>query len=362
MGTQFGLLWPFRNPEFARVRWDELYGSHLDLIAESEALGFDFAWLTEHHFADDGYSPSLFSLAGAVAARTSRIRIGTFVLLLPLHNPVEVAENTATLDLISRGRFELGVGLGYRRSEFEDQGIPRRQRGLRMEEGLTVIRRLLAGETVSFDGKVTKLREVRIVPPALQRPHPPIWGAGIAPAAIDRVARMGFHYLNGGAAGPANRYDEALRAHGRDPQDYKIAGMRVVFVAPTREQAWSIAARPLHHMASEYLRWFVEESNDPDFEHTMASIPTVEEIIRAQALDFFGEDAIVGTPQDAIAQIEDYIARGRISHLVCALALPGMTAEQIRAGMTLFAQEVIPHFRRSESSEPQRPTVAGSYE
>lgn len=359
MDTRFGVLWPFRNPEFARVPWEELYRSHLELIAESEALGFEYAWLTEHHFVDDGNSPSLFSIAGAIAARTTRVRIGTFVLLLPLHNPVEVAENVATLDLISEGRFELGVGLGYRRAEFEDQGIPRSHRGVRMEEGLTVIRRLLRGETVTFDGRFTKLREVRIVPPALQRPHPPIWAGGIAPKAIDRVARLGFPFLNGGAAGPANAYDEALRAHGRDPQDFHIAGQRVIYVAPTREEAWEIAARPLHHVASEYRQWFVEESDDPEFEHTMASIPSVEEIIRAQTFDFFGEEAIVGTPEDAIAQIGEYIARGRISHLVCALALPGMTPDQIRAGMTLFAQEVIPHFRSSPPSAPAQSIATG---
>ena len=126
---KFGLLWPFRNPDFARVPWDELYRSHLDLIVSSEQMGFDHAWLSEHHFIDDGYSPSLFSIGGAVAARTTRIRIGTFLLLLPLHNPVRVAEDTATVDVISCGRFDLGVGLGYRRGEFDGRASPIRSRG-----------------------------------------------------------------------------------------------------------------------------------------------------------------------------------------------------------------------------------------
>ncbi|OPE45519.1 LLM class flavin-dependent oxidoreductase, partial [Mycolicibacterium diernhoferi] len=94
MNLQFGMLWPFRNPEWARVAWDDFYRCQLDLIVESEQLGFDHVWLTEHHFVDDGYSPSLFPIGAAVAARTSRIRIGTFLLLLPLHNPVRVAEDT----------------------------------------------------------------------------------------------------------------------------------------------------------------------------------------------------------------------------------------------------------------------------
>src|SRR5579862_15337 len=134
MPLEFGLLWPFRNPDFARVPWDELYRTHLDLIVESEVLGYDEAWLTEHHFVDDGYLPSLFPVGGAIAGRTSRIRIGTYLVLLPMHNPVEIAESAAVLDQLSGGRFDLGVGMGYRRAEFESQGLSLRGRGRRMEE------------------------------------------------------------------------------------------------------------------------------------------------------------------------------------------------------------------------------------
>ena len=114
MNLRFGILWPFRNPKFNKVPWVDLYRTHLDLIAESEALGYDNAWLTEHHFVDDGYSPSLLPIAGAISQRTNRIRIGTFLVLLPLQNPIRLAEDSATVDIMSNGRFDLGVGLGYR--------------------------------------------------------------------------------------------------------------------------------------------------------------------------------------------------------------------------------------------------------
>jgi alkanesulfonate monooxygenase SsuD/methylene tetrahydromethanopterin reductase-like flavin-dependent oxidoreductase (luciferase family) len=347
MSLRFGLLWPFRNPDFARVPWEDLYRDHLDLIVESEQLGYDHAWLSEHHFVDDGYSPSLFTIGGAIAARTSRIRIGTFVFLLPLHNPVEVAEDTATLDLISRGRFDLGVALGYRRGEFEDQGISRRNRGARLEESLDVVRRLLSGETVTLDGKFSKLTKLRIAPPALQRPHPPIWVGGIAEKPVERVARMGFNFLCGGQADPAIAYAEALREYGRDPQAYRVAGMRVVYVAPTREQAWEVAARALHHTASCYVQWYVEENDDPAQAHAemMRSMPSVDEIISRQSFNFFGEDAIVGTPDDVVPQIEEYVTRGGITDLVCSLPMPGISPDDIRSGMKLFADQVIPHFR-----------------
>jgi alkanesulfonate monooxygenase SsuD/methylene tetrahydromethanopterin reductase-like flavin-dependent oxidoreductase (luciferase family) len=343
MTLRFGLLWPFRNPEWARVGWEKLYRSHLDLVVDSELMGFDQAWLTEHHFIDDGYSPSLFPIGAAIAARTRQIRIGTFLLLLPLHNPVRVAEDTATLDLISGGRFDLGVGLGYRLGEFDDQGIPARERAGRMQESLTIVRRLLSGEAVTIDGAYNKLRDIRISPPALQRPHPPIWVGGTAPNAIERAARFGFHFLSGGP-GSADVYDAALHANGHDPHDFHIAATLPTYVAHTREQAWEIAARPLHYMASGYLQWTSEAKGAADPERS-AALPSVDEIVRKQSMDFFGEAALVGTPEDVIAQIEDYRSRSRLTDLVCAMALPGMPAHQIRAGMELFAREVIPRFR-----------------
>jgi len=345
MALRFGVLWPFRNPEFARVPWEQLYRQHLDLIVDSEALGFDDAWLTEHHFVDDGYSPSLHAIGAAAAARTSRIRIGTFLVLLPLHNPVRIAEDTATVDLISGGRFELGVGLGYRREEFADQGISPHERGARLQEGIEVIQRLLSGESVTMDGKFSKLKNIKIVPPALQRPHPPLWLGAIAPKAIERAARMGFHFQAVGSTALDKIYDEALVKYGRDPRNYNIAQLRAVFVAPSREQAWEQAAKPLHYMASCYAKWFAEAADKPGDEKAMEGIPSVDEIIQKQAFSFFGEDAIVGTPKDAAEMIDDYTKRGRLTHLVCATAMPGLPPHQVRDSMALFARQVIPKFR-----------------
>jgi len=345
MSLRFGVLWPFRNPEFARVPWEQLYRTHLDLIADSEAMGFDDAWLTEHHFVDDGYSPSLLPIAGAVAARTTRIRIGTFLVLLPLHNPVRLAEDTATVDLISNGRFELGVGLGYRPAEFDDQGIPAATRGARMTESAEIVQRLLSGESVTIDGKFTKLKNIQIVPPALQRPHPPMWMGAIAPKAIERAARMGFHFQAVGPSAMDKIYDENLRKFGRDPRNFNIAQLRAVYVAPSREQAWELAAKPLHFMATQYAKWFAEAADQPGDEKAGEGIPSVDEMISKQAFSFFGEDAIVGTPKDAAEMIDAYTKAGRLTHMVCATALPGLAPHHIRASMSLFAKEVMPKFQ-----------------
>lgn len=346
MNLRFGLLWPFRNPSFNRVPWQDLYRTHLDLIVDSEAMGYDNCWLTEHHFVDDGYSPSLLPLAAAVATRTSRIRIGTFLILLPLHNPVRIAEDTATVDLLSNGRFDLGVGLGYRRKEFADQGISHTERGARLNEGIALIQRLLADEEVTFDGKFSQLKEIRIVPPALQRPHPPIWIGAIAPKAIERAAKMGFHFQVVGPPALVEHYDACLVAAGRNPQEYSTAQLRWVHVAKSRAQAWETAAQSLHYTASCYAKWFAEANDKPGDDKAIEGIPSVDEIIRKQEFNVFGEDAMVGTPADVRELLSEYVKRGRVTHLVAGMALSGLAPHHIRSSMEMFAKDVIPAFRR----------------
>src|ERR1041385_9110651 len=135
-----GLLFPVRNPPQWRKPFPQFYAEQLRQTQIAESLGYRTVWLTEHHFAEDGYSPSLLPIAGAIAGMTSRVRIGTFLLLLPLHNAVRVGEDAATVDVIANGRFDLGIGKGYARHEVLSYGIPRKERPSRFEAGIDVIR------------------------------------------------------------------------------------------------------------------------------------------------------------------------------------------------------------------------------
>ena len=121
--------------------------------------------------------------------------------------------------------------------------------------------------------------------------------------------------------------------------------MRPTFVAPTREQAWELAAKPLRYMAAGYMQWTAEADVASGAPEQTAALPSVDEIIRKQSFDFFTERALVGTPDDVIGRIAEYRAHSRLTDLVCSMALPGMPPDQIRTGMKLFAREVIPHFR-----------------
>lgn len=133
-----GLFSMQTHKDLPNITHRELYKDTLENVKLAEDLGFYSAWLSEHHFMEDGYCSSPLAMAAAMAAVTSNIRIGTGALILPLHNPVRIAEDSATVDIISGGRFDLGVAIGYRKEEFEGFNIPINQRPSRIEEGVEI--------------------------------------------------------------------------------------------------------------------------------------------------------------------------------------------------------------------------------
>ena len=229
MSLDFGLAFNFRNPEPFKVPPAQFYEEMFQQIEYAEELGFDTVWLPEHHFSpDDGYDPNPLTVAAAIAARTERIKIGTWLLLLPLHNALEVAEQAALVDIISGGRLQLGLGLGYRKEEFDAFGIARRARAGRMEEGLEVIRRALGNEQFSFKGRHYNIENGSVYPKPIQQPLPLWVGARSEPAAR-RAARHDASLLlidvGGNAKATYDVYAETLRERGRDPADYGVHGM-----------------------------------------------------------------------------------------------------------------------------------------
>jgi alkanesulfonate monooxygenase SsuD/methylene tetrahydromethanopterin reductase-like flavin-dependent oxidoreductase (luciferase family) len=315
----FGLLFPFRNPPQWRVPWPEFYA--------------------EHHLSEDGYSPSLIPIASAVAARTSSIRIGTFLILLPLHNAVRVAEDAATVDIISNGRFDLGFGQGYVPSEFEAYGISRKERGSRLQEGVEVIQGLFGQSPFSYQGKHYDLKEVTITPPPVQQPSPPIWIGARGPIGVKRTARLGCHWLGASDPRAQELYDNTLREEGRDPNDFHAAQLRWCFVGESTDKAWDACEKHLHYMLSWYGARLVEAS---DFrgDDAFARLPPVEELRESdQAL--LGQP-MVGSPDEVAAEINAFTKGVRTTHLVLGMHLPGIDPAAVQRSMELFAKEVMP--------------------
>jgi len=158
---------------------------------QAERAGFDSFFLTEHHQEPSGYLPSPLPLAAALAARTSTIRLGTGIAILPLYHPTRLAEDCAVIDIISKGRLILGVGQGYQEGDFAAFGLKVSDRVSLFEESIEILRRAWTEEKVYFVGKRYTLQNVMVTPKPVQKPHPPIWVAALGDEAMKRAGRLG---------------------------------------------------------------------------------------------------------------------------------------------------------------------------
>ena len=331
---RFGLWYDFRNP--ARWRRDPaaLYRGIVEQVARAEALGWDDVWLSEHHFIDDGYTPSMLPLACAIAARTERIQIGTSVLLLPLHDPLRVAEDAATVDVMSNGRFQLGVAAGYRRGEFSGFGVPMKERAARMDEALPILRRLFAGERLSTpDARFYRYRDVELHPRPIQKP-PQIWVGGFSEPAVRRAARLGDAFIATGAVGPlVELYRSELARQGKDPDAHEVAaGITWLLVARDPARRWREAEAHFLYQINLYAEWFGEAG---------MSVAT-----RAvDGADLRARGVRIVSPAEAIDAIREYARALPITRFYGWTIPPGLPPEWADEHLELMAREVIPYLR-----------------
>jgi alkanesulfonate monooxygenase SsuD/methylene tetrahydromethanopterin reductase-like flavin-dependent oxidoreductase (luciferase family) len=233
-------------------RSDRAIRTALDDIAWAEQNGFSSAVFAEHHFFEDCWIPRPLQLAAAAAAVTKTMRIGTDIVVLPLHHPVAVAEEAALVDNISGGRFVLGVGLGWMQSEYEGLGVPFKQRAKIYESSISIVRGLLRGETLTDETGHHRFKNARIRPLPVNPAGVPIWMGGVKDVALSRVARMGDAWVMhpGGSltelARQQNILLEARAATGLPPMMERPL-RREVFVAETDRKAWELFAPGLRH-------------------------------------------------------------------------------------------------------------------
>jgi alkanesulfonate monooxygenase SsuD/methylene tetrahydromethanopterin reductase-like flavin-dependent oxidoreductase (luciferase family) len=337
---KFGVMFDFRNPEPWRKPDPTFYKAQLDEIVRLDQLGYDDLWLTEHHFVNDGYNPSVLPTAAAIAVRTERIRIGTFVLLMPFHDPVRVAEDAICVDILSNGRFDLGVGQGYRAEEFHALNIPRHERSKRMAEGIELVHRLFTEREVSFEGQYHHVTRMTLFPRPVQPSGPPIWIGCRTPKATRRAARLGFHLMATLGPDPAIAYRAALKGYGRDPKDYNVAQLRAVYVASTADQAWEEAVPHLDYMMVNYGQWLAE-ANDAEGDKTVWEVSSPSELRNSP----IAASLMIGTPDEVTAKIERFRRDYACTNFVMASQFPGLDPLKATRSLELFAREVRPHFR-----------------
>jgi len=337
---RFGFMEDFRNPVQWRRPFPEFYEAILAQIERAEELGYDNVWLTEHHFTDDGYNPSILPTAAAIASRTNRIRIGSFILLLPYQHPVRAAEDVTCIDILSDGRFDLGIGQGYSYHEFDALCIDRKERGRRMRENIEVMRRLFTEERVTFEGEFTRVRNLRLSPKPVQQPHPPIWIGARGPKAIRNAAKLGYHLMGTLGPDPAPLYLETLTDEGRDPASFNVAQLRMVYVAENEDQAWRDVQDHFFHLSTFYHD-ILAEAKDAAGDDSPLPFTKPEEIRHSPAADA----SMIGTPAQVTEKLERFAAEYHCTDFIMATQFPGLDPAKGTRSLELFAKEVMPRFR-----------------
>lgn len=308
------------------------FRDYLDFNVEAEALGFHSSFSVEHHFTGWNQVSATLTLLACLAMRTTTLRLGTAVMVLPWHNPVLLAEQAATLDLISGGRLDFGIGKGYRHSEFNGFGILQQEAEARFEEAIEVIMRAWTSRArFSYHGRFWNFEDIVVAPPTAQRPHPPIWVAAASAPSIRRAAARGFNLMLDQYAAPdaigvriaLYRSEREAGGHTFDPMQVIVA--RQLYVAKDEADKQAALARQ-----AEYTRRTVVVSRAPDGKagsHVLA-YPDTGGATEANAL--------YGTPDEICAMLEDLNKVG-VEYVLLTI-LGGK--EQLRR----FAGEIMPAF------------------
>jgi alkanesulfonate monooxygenase SsuD/methylene tetrahydromethanopterin reductase-like flavin-dependent oxidoreductase (luciferase family) len=298
-----------------------------------DQAGFDSIWLTEHHFTDDGYLAAIMPTLAAIAARTKRVSLGTYVLLAPFYHPLRLAEDTATIDVISNGRLRLGIGLGYRSEEFDGFQIPRQQRLGRTLETIEILKRAWTGERFSFAGKYFRFRDVQILPRPISRPYPQLLWGGMAPAAIKRGAELDLSFACNLGQREVALYRDTLRQLGKDPEAYSIVNSRIVYVADTAEQAWADIGPAALYQAAFYAKWLSEATGGE--QQWIQPVP-----------DKVRRTCVLGSPEEVRQRLSEIIGSNQMTEMILSMQLPGLEPAKAMRSLERFTAEVLPALRR----------------
>lgn len=337
MKLGFGLITCQLYPGDPRTP-ERLYAEALDLASLAEEIGFDSVWVSEHHFVDDAYLPSLLPMCAAIAARTSRIRIGTALVLAPLYEPLRLAEDAAVVDLISRGRLILGVGNGWREEEFDGLGVPLGERSTREERAVEVLRQAWSGEPVDTSGDPG----VYVTPTPSRPGGPPIWIGGLVERAVRRAGRLADGFMATDvtpsmfAEQVAWAREERERA-GRDPEDFAVSLHAPTFPWQGKD-AWERIA-PFHR----YVAWKYEDMEGARGRRGPPPRPPPPSPVEEATLR---ESILIGTPEQVAEQVRGFEHAGDSDmHYIARLYFPGMDPAMQRDVMHLWAEEVAPLLR-----------------
>jgi len=322
----------------------------VEQAAYGEALGFDSVWLAEHHFHSFGGSLSSPAVIGAaVAQRTKTIRIGTAVTLLPYHNPLRIAEDYATLDCLSRGRLDFGIGHGFIKWESLTFGIPLEELRERFQENLKIILRAWSEPEFDHEGHFYRYERVALLPRPVQQPHPTVWlGATSTAASFELAGRSGYHLMLipflhelDELRGLVGVYLQARHAAGHDPATARVIAMYHIYVGANSTQARATAEPVLaaYHAAAAQARNLTQHIPEPESyrshdEHRSKMRKLSFNDLVAQNRVLVGDAAEV---REKVAHVRE---RLHLTDLAGNFALGGLPDSATRDTLRRFVEEV----------------------
>ena len=321
---------------FIPIEGGHYYREALEEVIRAEDLGFDSVWMEEHHSVTNHYWPSPLPVLAGFATRTSRLVLGTDIIVAAFHHPVRLAEDVAMLDVISNGRLVLGIAIGYKPDEFALYGVELEKRGARFEEQLAIMKGLWTQERVQFNGTYYTL-EGRLEPKPVQKPHPPLWIGGWGDITLRRAATLADNWIPGPTAdltrllAGKKQFLERRRAAGlAAPTEWPLT--RDVIIADSDQRARELAEQ---HIMVAYRREYAGGWRHPFIDASVAT-----------DLDKLMEDRfIIGGPEQCVRRLRRFVEQYGMTHLICRMFFPGMPHAHIMRGLELLAREVVPAFR-----------------
>jgi len=343
----FGLFGGARTVIDGRASDSQMYTDYIDYVREAEAMGFYGLFLVEHHFTGVGQISDSLGFLKYLAAKTSRIRLGTAVIVLPWHNPALLAEQVATVDLLSDGRFDFGVGRGYRQNEFDGFCIPIEEANERYEETLDFLGKAwsTAGR-FSHHGKYWDFEDIVVEPEPVQKPHPPLWVGAGSDQSIEQAGRRGFNILLSQHGTPEfigkkiDVYRAAVEAAGGTYTAQSVGltrALHVVYNEAERDAA--------HTVRNEFMQNVQDLANKGIAVGTgfYKGYNSTDEMRQATE-----EEALIGDPQEIVGRLREYEAVG--VDYVLMLDVSGS-----RDALRTFGDEIMPEF-----AEPGAKTEAAA--
>ncbi len=337
---------------FQNVQWPEptdqraQFENAIDQTILAEQLGFDSAYFVEHHWTRHGILSSTLALLAYIAGRTTRIRLGTAVLVLPFHDPARLVEEASTVDLLSGGRLDLGVGRGFQWVEFNGFGLDIDDSTARYDEALEVILKAWREPgTFSHAGRFWTYNNVSVEPKPLQQPHPPVWAAAGSKTSATKVGRQGLRLLLSSGvrfdqiAPLIDAYRAGLAEGGHAYSSEHVLLSRITHIAETRKRAWEIAG--------PYYNWFrkmvAEVSPAPGQKTRFNANPLAPKLVGPIGSEADDPGFLFCAPDEASRYIEDVAALG-VGHVIFQGNWGGMPQEDVVRSLTLIGRELIPHF------------------